>query len=92
MKKLWFVVLGSLLGFWLSTGVHAETTHKSIHELPNIVYMDNETIPHGYEEYLYYPFRLAADQMDNHGLEISLILIMILENIILEMLSHIAIL
>ena len=68
MKKLWFVVLGSLLGFWLSTGVHAETTHKSIHELPNIVYMDNETIPHGYEEYLYYPFRLAADpQLQKNG-------------------------
>ena len=59
MKKLWLALFGILFVLWLSSGVHAQTTHKSIHDLPNIVYMDNEIIPEGFEEYLYYPFQLA---------------------------------
>ena len=60
MKKLRLSLFGLLALLWLSNGAHAETIHKSIHDLPDIVYMDNETIPEGFEDYLYYPFQLAA--------------------------------
>ena len=59
MKKLRLALFGLLALLWLSNGAHAETIHKSIHDLPDIVYMDNETIPEGFEDYLYYPFQLA---------------------------------
>ena len=60
MKKLRLSLFGLLALLCLSNSAHAETIHKSIHDLPDIVYMDNETIPEGFEDYLYYPFQLAA--------------------------------